>query len=169
MAEDRWANIATVEVTQSAANAVTFAELRTNIGIQSDRKTAIAMLIDQIDYFPVGGAISLMTTSTDSLDMALTISDSVTDLFDVSDRRILHSTRLFRFDAGTAANANFLRFPLSQQFFPALITAERSLFLGLGSTGLAAGTTLRCRIYHRFVELSDSQFLEIAEVFRLVG
>lgn len=169
MAEDRWANIATMAVTESAVGTLTFSELRTGMGIQASRKTAVAMLIDQIDYFISGGAFADITTAVDAIQMALTISNGVTNIVDIADRRILNSTEMTRVDLGTAASAHLVVMPLTRQFFPPLITAEKSLYLAINSNGLATVTALNCRIYYRTVTLSDAELIEISEVFRLVS
>ena len=169
MAIDRFANIATILVTASGANTLTFQELRTQVGIESDRKSAQAMIVDEIDYMPNPGALNEMTVAADRIDFALTISNAVTDLNDITDRRILHSGYFLRTDFGTAAAAALQKMPFVFQFFPPLITAERSLFLAVNSVGLASAAQMRARIYHRIVRVSQSEFLELAEVFRLVG
>lgn len=169
MATDKFANIATIQVTLSAANVLTFAEMRTQVGIEPDRKTAIAMIIDEIDYMPGPSSFAEMTATGDELDFGLTISNAVTDLIDISDRRVLHSGYVTRLDLGTAAAGAIIKLPIVHQFFPPLITAERSLFLGFDTIGLASVQALRVRIYHRIVKISQGEFLELAEVFRLVG
>jgi len=169
MAEDRFANIATLTLAESAAGTLTFQELRTGVGIEPDRKSANAMAIDEIDYFVGVTALAQMTASTDRIDYAITVSNAVTDLTDFSDRRILHSGFLLRTDLGTAASSWVHRMPLVHQFFPPLITADKSLYLGVVGTGLASAILMKARIYHRIVEISQGEFIELAEVFRLVG
>ena len=166
---DRYANIATFDVTETAAGTLTFAELRTSAGIDASRKTATALLVDEIDYFIGVAAYADMTSNGDDILMAITISSSVTDLQDMADSRILHSNIVTRVDFGTAGSAQLVKAPLVSQFFPPLITAERSLFLGVVSAGLASAVNVRARVYYRTVQLTDGEFLELAEVFRLVG
>lgn len=169
MATDKYANLAAIAVTQASINTIVFQELRTQVGIESDRKSASAMIVDEIDYFPRTADLQQMTTAGDFIRYAITISNAVPDLEDITDRRILHSGVFIRHDNGTAGNATIFQMPVVAQFFPPIITAERALFLALDSNGLAAVATLRARIYHRIVQVSQGEFLELAEVFRLVG
>lgn len=169
MASDKYANIATIDVTMSALNTLTFAELRTQVGIEADRQSANAMIIDQIDYFPTRAMIQEMTTGADAIAIGLTVSNAVTDLEDFSDRRVLHSMSYHVQSHGTPANMARHRLPFQHQFFPPLITADRSLFLGAFSVGLASAGRVRARIYHRIVRVTQAEFIELAEVFRLVG
>jgi len=169
MAEDRFANIATFQVTESGANTLTFVELLTNAGIDADRNKATALLIDQIDYLPNGATAALMTSAGDTYQYGLTISNGVTNLIDPTDRRILHSGYVQRNDFGTAASAALMLYPHSYQFFPPLITAERRIYLGTTGTGLASATTMNARMYYRTETLTQAEFIELSEVFSLVG
>ena len=166
---DKYANIATLEVTLSAANTLTFQEMQTNLGIDPDRKKAVAMIIDEIDYLPGTTSLTEMTAANDRIDMSITISNNVPVIVDITDRRILHSATIVRLDGGTAGNFILQRTPFSYQFFPPLITAEKRIYLGCMSAGLASAMTLRCRIYYRTVAIDQADFIELAEVFRLVG
>jgi len=169
MASDKYANIATVKVTESSADALTFAELRTQVGIEADRQAAQAMIIDEIDYMLSTATLAALDADGDRLAYAITISNAVTDLEDFADRRILHSGRVERRDAGVATSHVIHRQPIVFQFFPPLITAERSLYLGVKGTATGVANVLNARIYHRIVRITQGEFLELAEVFRLVG
>lgn len=169
MASDKFANIATIDLTMTAANTLSFQELRTQAGIEPNRKSAIAMIIDEIDYYPSRAMLQEITSGADFIALALTLSNAVSDLEDFADRRILHSAGINRLDSGTATSSKYFRLPWVYQFFPPLITADRSLFLGAISSGLASAGRIRMRIYHRVVEVTQAEFIELAEVFRLVG
>jgi len=99
----------------------------------------------------------------------LTISSSVTDLRDMGDRNILDMGELTRIDFGTAAGATILKMPIRHQWFPPLITAERRLFLAVQGVSMAAAAQVRARMFYRTERITEGEFLEIAEVFRLVG
>lgn len=166
---DKYANIMTFSAQEPASGTINFSEVQTNVGIDSSRKTGVAILIDEIDYFPSAATIELMTVSGDDLEMGITISSAVTNLLNMTDRRILHSAKLHRFDFGTAGSGALIRVPMAHQFFPPLIMAERQIFLGVISAGLASGAIVDARIYYRTVQITAEEFVEIAEVFRLVS
>ena len=165
MAEDRYANIMSGAVQMSAANTITFLAINTGVGLQSKQ----GMLIDQIDYYPTGAAIAEMTTAVDNLQFALTVSNGVTNLFDFTDRRVVHSSILLRADFGTAAAAELVKLPIVNQFFPPLIVAEPTLYFAADTVGLASAALIRFRVYFRFIDLTDRNILEIAQSFVLVG
>ena len=166
---DRFANVASIQVVQSAANTLTVASLATNMGFLGRRDQALAMAIDEIQYSPGTVTIAEMTAGADNVEMALTNNDQVTDLQDLTDRRLLDFMSLQRQDFGTAAGGAFMELPKRKQFFPPLITAERTLYLIVNSAGLASANTMRIRILFRVETLTGAELVELAEVFRLTG
>ena len=166
---DRFANIATISVLESAAGTLTFQALNTNMGFLGRRDQALAMAIDELQYFSPASEVQKMSASTDAIRLALCVSNQVTDLEDISDRRILHSSMLTRLDFGTAASGWMFAMPLVHQFFPPLITAERTIFLGVKTTGLTGAGTHHLRILFRIETLTGAELVELAEVFRLTS
>ena len=166
---DRFANIMTFRVTESAPSTVTFAEVVTNVGIDSTRRSGVAILIDEIDYYIDIETLALMTADGDDVIAAITISNNVTALHTMSDRRILDGFTATRQDYGVAASGGLIIQPFVKQFFPPLIMAERSIYLGVEGSGLATPATVSARIYYRTHQITSEEFVEIAEVFRLVS
>lgn len=166
---DRFANIASLTVLQSAANTLTFGSLNTNMGFLGRRDQALAMVVDEIQYSPVAGALNEMTTAGDLIELAITTSSQVTDLSDLTDQRILDFQRLHRVDGGATASFLVQETPFRKQFFPPLITAERTLFIAFDSVGLAGAQTCRARILFRVETLTAAELIELSEVFRLTG
>ena len=166
---DRFANIASIQTVMSAANTTTFASLATNMGFLGRRDQALAMIIDEIQYSPSVAALGEMTAAADNIQMALCNADTPTNLEDLTDRRILDFWEITRVDLGTAASAQLVEVPMRKQFFPPLITAERTLFLGIGSNGLTTAITGFCRILYRVETLTGAELVELSEVFRLTG
>jgi len=167
---DRFANIASLTVLQSAANTLTFGSLNTNMGFLGRRDQALAMVIDEIQYSPTSGALNGMTASLDALLVGITTSSLVTDLSDLTDQRVLDFHNLRRLDSAAAATSfDRIETPWRKQFFPPLITAERTLFIGFDSVGLAAAQECRARILFRVETLTAAELIELSEVFRLTG
>lgn len=165
---DRFANVASMETTQSAANTLTFSQLATNMGFLGRRDQALAMIIDEIQYGISFAMMQLMTATGDDIIAAITDSDQVSDLEDLTDRRLLDYTGFTRRES-TAVGFIHHEFPSRKQFFPPLITAARTLFLGVNSTGLASAGVVRARILYRVETLTGAELVELSEVFRLTG
>ncbi|KKL26181.1 hypothetical protein LCGC14_2397880, partial [marine sediment metagenome] len=75
----------------------------------------------------------------------------------------------FLHDIGKPASSALVRANQVYQFFPPLIMAERQISLGVISSSIASAARVRARIYYRTVHIDSSEFVEIAEVFRLVS
>lgn len=162
-ADDRFANIFTAEVTMTAAQALTFVEM--NLGI--NLRDRIALVIDQLFIYFSSAALAEMTTTGDSMTFALTISDSVTSIADLGDRRILFSQFMIRQDWGTAASAQIVMNPILVEFTPPLIVLPTRLFFGLDSTGLASAAAATLRMHYRTVNVtSDRQIIEVLETLQ---
>lgn len=160
--EDRFANIFTAEVVMSAANILTFVELNFGISLR-DR---MAIVIDELRFWPTAAMVAEMTAGADQILMALTSSDQVTDITDLSDRRIFHFEHLIRVDLGVAATAVILELPIKDSFEPPMIILPTRVFLGLHSAGLANPGTLRFRMHYRTVKITqDDQIIEVLETF----
>jgi len=166
---DRFANFASIEVVQTSANSLTFASLATNMGFLGRRDQALAMVIDEIQYSPGRTGAALMTAANDHITLALTTSDQITDLEDLTDNRLLDFHEIFMQVIGTPTAIAFIEFPFRKQFFPPIITAERTLFVAIRTAGLASAVTSRIRILFRVETLTGAELVELSEVFRLTS
>ena len=164
MAEDRFANVFSAGITMSAANTVTFAEL--NFGIQL--RDRLAIVIDEVFFYPNVGTVDQLTTTGDVIDFALTMSDQVADLGALSDRRIIFTQRIARLDFGTAAGGQMYVLPVKQSFSPPLIMIPNRVFLSMNSIGLASAGAGQVRMHFRTVTITqDQQLMEILETFQM--
>ncbi len=164
MAEDRFANVFTASVTESAAGVLTFVEMTFGITLR-DR---VAIVLDELLFYVTAATLSLMTANSDQIMYAVTVSDQVTDLEDLADRRILYAGSWVRMDFGTAASAQILHLPVKAVFSPPMIALPNRLFLGVDSGGLASAIKLFMRMHFRTVKITqDQQLIEVLEAFQL--
>lgn len=164
--EDRYTNLATANVVESAANTITFVELLTGISLGQ----GTGMLIDQIDYYPTKVSLQLLAANPDTLHFGWFTSNASTG-FNATDRRIIHHAVLNAETViGTAASAmSIFRLPLQFKFSPPIIVAAPRLYLGVSGTSLSAAANVESRLYFRYIPLTDKEYLELAETFILVG
>ena len=159
MAEDRFANFATITVVESAANTLTFGEKLTGVGFGTNK----GMLIDQIDYFIPNTTQELLVAGADGINFGLTTSSGVDDLEEVTDNRVIHSGQMFMRQL-SAVGFLYTYMPLPFQFFPSLIIGTQKIFLAVHGVSLATPCTLRCRLYWRMVDLTDKVIAELVQV-----
>jgi len=166
MALDKYQSIATIAVTESAANTITFSALTTGLGFGTKR----GMLIDAVEFHLTPGSLNLILDEADQATLGLTVSSGVTDLTDFTDRRIITMIQLDQLNSGTPANAQLIKMPMTSLLgTQGLPIAETSLFLGVAGVSLATALSARCRIFFRYIDLTDRDILEIAQNFQLVG
>ena len=166
MAEDRFANVYTSDLTTSAANTLTSQQL--NFGLNLRDK--IAIVIDQIYFYIAGSVISEMTTTGDVIGMAITMGDQVSSVFsgNLGDRRIVYLHEFRRMDFGTAAAAELLTMPLKAEFMPPILVLPTRLFFMINTAGLANPAQIVMRMHYRTVNITQQdQLIEVLETFQL--
>lgn len=164
MAEDRYANLAGIAVTEAAAGTIEFQEKLTAAGFGSRK----GWLIDEIDYFPTQATLDDIVVSGDILRMALTSSTGVTDLEDITDSRVIHSC--YRaVQTNTSVGFQQYQVPFVYQFFPSKIIALQRIYLAVQGVSLAAVATLRATIHFRFIDLTDREITELVQATLLQG
>lgn len=164
MAEDRFANIFSVEVTLSAANTLTFSEMQFGITLRDK----LAIVIDQVFIFMTAGDLSLFTANADRATFAITNSDAMTDITDYGDRRNMIIKQISRSDFGTAASGAMIQMPLTESFSPPMIALPTRMFFAADSAGLGNPLVARLRMHFRTVPItSEQQLTEVLESFQL--
>lgn len=164
--EDRFSNMLSAEVTETAAGSLTYTEIVTGISLGM----GIGMLIDKIEYDITGPSLALLVAAADSMDLGWLTSNAPTNI-SITDRRVIHKISMRKGPIiGTAASsAEIELLPKVFEFKPAIIFAAPRLYLAVQGGSLTAVVTLRSRIYFRYIELTDKEYLELAETFILVG
>lgn len=164
--EDRYTNLASASVTESAVGTMTFSELVTGISLGQ----GMGILIDQIDYTFNRATMDLLVAASDEIGAGWFTSNAVTTL-NINDRRNIHALRFYAQPTiGTPAGGGALSMmPVVHQFFPPLIIAAPRIYFGIRSANIASPALCESRIYFRYIELSSQEYLELAETFILVG
>lgn len=166
-AADQFANIAYLSVTESAANTLTFAQLQMAT-MMMDAK--YALIIHRAEWFI--GDLASLNSSTDRINIALTLTDRITDIGDQSQPEVLFYQRIARFDLGAAATGNFVDFPKSRDFtnLPGtgiLVPADR-LYIGIQGAGAAAAMQVNMRLYYTVKELETADYWDLIEARRVM-
>lgn len=164
MAEDRFANIFQAQVTMSAANALTFIQLNFGITIRDN----IGIVIDSIYFYPTLGSIAEMTATGDALMYGITLSDSVTEIFDIMDSRVLFNSTFTKHVDGAPAAAMFIHYPFEHHFAPPILQLPQKIYFGLDTVGLANPAVGSIRMHYRTVNISSAEkLIEILETLHL--
>jgi hypothetical protein len=166
LSTDKWANIAYLSVTESAANTLTFAQLQLANNLLSEKAAVIVhraeMTFDDTQLNSTG----------DYIDIALTVSDRITNIADLSQPEILYYYSRQRADFGTAANCVLKDFPILLDFttLPGgglLVPADR-LYIGIKGTGCAGASKAVSRLYYTVMPLKTEDYWELIEARRVM-
>lgn len=156
---DKYANKAYGIVTMSAANTMTFAQIQFGVGLFEGK----ALVLHRILYYPTNTAIRELVAATDSLHMAITTTNRLTDIVDVSDPAIIDRTSL----VCLAANTEPVRVPIVADFTSlpggGKLCPANPIWIGANTGGAAAASVVRCTLEFTFVELSPADYLEVIQ------
>ena len=165
---DRYANKAYGAVTMSAANTLTFAEIPTNVNIMD--KTA--WVLHRLEWFIPAGSMAEMGAIGEGLNVALTMSSSVTSLA-LNSAAIIDSLQFFAVAILAGTSASHQQFPVIRDFtgMPGggLIIAPRPLFVAMVSNGAAGACSCQCRLYYTQITMSSEDYLDLIDFYRIIA
>lgn len=165
--DDRFFNVAAVQVTESAAN--TFTQQEVDFGIGLGSRTGI--LIHAIDYYVEQPGGLGYAAAADAFRCAWLSNNNLTTLvgalnspqcIDQYERVIMAVGALAQIEAVQPYTKNFSK--------PIIAVGNRGRFqFAAHSIGLAAAATYRSRLYFTYIDLKPEDYLELAESFNLLG
>lgn len=165
---DQFANVANLEVTESAAGTLTFEQLQTGAGIFEK----VAMVIHRIEYDTTAANIALVTASDDQLDVAWTTSDQITNLAK-NKAQVIDRLSILQLQEGTPANMQYMTVPFIHDFTAlpggGLIVPATVFYLGIVGTSLASAAFFRSSMYFTYKQLKPEEYWELVEATRALS
>jgi len=163
---DKYANLAILTVTESAANTLTFKKLETGIAL-TDK---VAWLIARLEYFFVPYA-SVFNGDTDNSSFGLSGSNTWATP-SMQEATIYDYNNAQRRDFGAAAAGSVELLPFVKDFSTlpggGLLVPPVPLYLWAKSSGAAAAQQIDCRIHYTMVGLKTEEYWELIEARRPV-
>lgn len=161
---DIYANVAHIQVTESAANTLTYKKLETGISLFEK----MAWIICRIEYF----WSAAYGASADGLIMGLTTSDNPSTL--TPDQvAVVDISRRHRSDFGTAANGYIFKYPIMKDFTSlpgkGLIVPPNPLYLAAEGISQTVAQVLDVRLYYTAIELKGDEFWELVQARRIIS
>lgn len=163
-----FANIAYLKVTETAPNTLTFAQLQLATTLMTNKA---ALVIHRADFFIQGGP-SNFNGAGDKQMMAVTLTDRLTDITDLSQPEILFMIERQRWDFGTAASGFLNNEPAIMDFsmLPGtgvLVPADR-IYIAAQGSGLVNASTVSCRLFYTVKELETADYWDLVEARRIM-
>lgn len=155
---DRYSNRAFASVTTSAANTLTFQQLRFAVGTFQ----GVGLQLHRVDYYPDSSALGELAANTDRLQMAVTLRNDLSDLTPSNQAIISKVTYEPR-----GVPVEIIKLPFTQTFehlpMGCLLIPANPLYLAMDTTGFAAVQTISAILYYTFKQLSDRESIELLQ------
>jgi hypothetical protein len=167
MAKDKFAQIAYLSVTESAANTLTFAAL--NIATEVEKKKA--MIVHRIEYNISTTNLEKILAVGDRMTFGISLSDSITsidlDKIEVFDRRVINFGAVLT-SGNFAPNLMPIDIRFSDMPGGGLVIPVKRLFLFMQASSLATATGLTARIWYTLLDLTPADYLELVDAFQIL-
>lgn len=156
---DQYANIGYGVVTMSAANALTFSQIQFAVGLFQ----GIAILLHRVLWRPTSTSIRELVAASDALYLALTTSNRLANIVDLSEPAIVAALSLIGKGVATENQelpliSDFTMLPGGGKLIPA-----NPIYVAAFTEGAAAASSIRCQMEFTFVELSAADYLELIQ------
>lgn len=169
--QDKFANIASIAVTESAANTLTYKKLETGVSMFEK----YAWIINRVDYFFDPAAANFNGTG-DTLAIALmanNVRTSIQTSATFQDMAVLDMIWVSRQDYGAAATAILHYSPFTKDFSSlpggGLIVPPAPLYGAAQGSGLVSAATVVIKMYYTILELATDEYWELVEARRLLS
>jgi hypothetical protein len=149
-----------LRVTESAANTLTFAKIEG--GVVNAAK--VGWVVQKLHFST--SALSQMNSSGDTISIALTVSNKLTDL-NVDNPGVIYVKVLQRVDLGVAATGIIHDLTFEVDFSTlqgnGLLILPNPLYIAVLGTGLAAATVALLRMYFYEISMQDSDYFNLVQ------
>ena len=164
---DKFANMAVITVTESAANTLTFKKLETGISIHDK----VGWIINRVEYFLSELGLTQFADNEDLAYWGLACSNSFAAP-SMTEETILDVNCLSKMEA-TDVGFFFQYRPFIKDFSTlpggGLLVPPVPLYLWLKGTGLAGAGSVTCRMHYTLKELSVDEYWELVEARRVIS
>jgi hypothetical protein len=166
--EDRFAQLAYLQVTESAANTLTFAKLEVATGALLG-KQKFGLVIHQIQYMIPPTTRKLLLDEDDVISIAITSGDNLTSI-DLESVDVIDNLTLGLNKYGAAASGWGVTLPIVHDFSPfgSLLVAADRLYMAVKGLSLASACAVKCRIWYTMKELSVDEYWDLVESRRII-
>lgn len=157
--KDKYANVAYGIVAQAVINTLTFNQIQLAVGLFQ----GVAMLLHRILWMPYGGTLREIVAATDSMQLALTSSNRLAAIGDITDPAIIAQMQVW--GVGVAVANEKIPYISDFSTLPGggKLVAANPIYLAITTGGFAAVATCRVQLDFTFIELSDRDYLEVIQ------
>lgn len=165
---DKWANVAYGEVVESAANTLTFSEIPTNVSIFEKA----AWIISRLEWYLSAAMYNMLDADGLGINMALTATSQLNALT-LDSPGVVDLMEIHQDFIGAPTKATYHFAPVTRDFSTmpggGRIVAPRPLYVATQGVGLAAVTTIECRVFFQQIILQPDEYIELIDFYRIVS
>lgn len=164
---DTYANMAAIDLTESAANTLTQAKFAFPFSIMDK----MALLISRIEY-ELSNLTTVFAASADQIIAGITVG-SAPDLTNPADPLVIDSFKVSRADFGTAASAVLISQPFIKDFsmMPGggILVAPNPLYAAIMGVSAGAAGRVKIRLWYTYMELATDDYWQLVESRRVIS
>lgn len=166
---DEFANTASITVTETGNNTLTYVQLQTGIGLNEK----VAWIINRIEYYISSYFSDLFNADNDELHLGVSQANvlaSQNTLAAYRDPALIDKIAIHRCDLGVAASGFYRELPIIKDFSSlpggGLIMAPVPLFGFAQGVGLASASSSVIKLFYTQIELAVDQYWQLVEARR---
>lgn len=165
---DKYANIAFLSVTESAATTLTFEKLDMATPMIGEK---YALLIHRAECYFAPATWALLIDGSDQAVMGLTLTDRLTSISDLSQPELLFNIHITQ-KYFTGAGFEMVERPTQKDFSSlpggGLLVPGDRLYIGAQGVSIAAAITASMRLYYSVIPIGVSDYWELIEARRVM-
>ena len=159
---DVFPNRAVERVVMSAANTITFEQIRFGLGVFQ----GVALVLHRIEFYLSALSVRELVAVADSVEVGLTNRDDLASL-QMTNLNVLVSRAMLPMMVGAVVSLSQERFPLIADLATlpggGLIIPANPMFLGMQTVGFAIVGVCDAVIYYTFKQLTDADYIELIQ------
>jgi hypothetical protein len=172
MVTDTFANIAAIQVDESAPNTLTYKKLETGIAVFEK----VAWLISRVEYAINNIGAGQFNATGDLTRIALTVSNMMNSLasgVQQTASEVLHAMTVQRLDFGAAASGGLSVQPFVFDFSAlpggGILVPPTAIYLAVQGESCVAANTAWARIYYTTRQLTTEDYWQLVEARRIIS
>lgn len=159
---DLYPNIIVEKVTTSAADTLTFSEIRVGLNIFDK----VGLKIQRIEYEFGSDGLTAINAAGDAIQAALVGNNNLANI-NPDQQEVIDEMTLYTMGFLANGAADIHKNPIIHDFSTldggGILVNPKPLYAAVGSTALGAVATVTFRFYFTIVQLSDADYLELLQ------
>ena len=164
---DKYANVAAIDLTESAANTLTTAKFAFPFSIMDK----MGILISRVEY-ELANLSSVLAASADQIIAGL-VAGTAPDMTNPADPLVIDTYKTTRLDFGAAASGVVVQQPFIKDFSTlpggGILVAPNPLYVAILGVSAGAAGRVKVRLFYTYFEMSTDEYWQLVESRRIIS